>query len=45
MAKDGNVKFEETYSFDKLGKVKASKINEKDPNGIFKTTYYRYEYK
>jgi hypothetical protein len=45
IAKDGNVKFEETYSFDKLGKVKASKINEKGPNGIFKTTYYRYEYK
>ena len=43
--KDGKVKLEETFSFDKYGKVKASKLNYVDYEGIYKTTYYRYEYK
>jgi hypothetical protein len=41
----GMITHEEIFSFDKTGKVNASKVNNIDTTGIIKTTYYRYEYK
>jgi hypothetical protein len=43
--KDAKVKHDETFSFDKSGKVKTSIVNKIDLKGIYNTTYYIYKYK